>query len=123
MAISFDTDYGNTRIENLGTALSGGTLELQTSGSVEVATLTLGDPVFSSVSGKVGTFEDMGADTDAAGGDVAIFVMKDSTGTAIYSGSVTVTGGGGDIEMPNLTVSAGSTVDMNNSSAITFTEP
>jgi hypothetical protein len=123
MAISFDTSYGDTRITDLGTALSGGTLELQTSGDIEVATLTLANPVFSSVTGKVGTFGDMGADSDATGGDVAKFVMKSSSGTDIYSGTVTITGGGGDIEMPNLTVPAGSTVDMNNTSPITFTEP
>lgn len=125
MAVSFATAYGNTRLTALGQALSGGTLELLTSGDVEVATLTLGSTggtAFTSVTGKVGTFDDMTQDSGAAGGVVAKFAMKNSSGTTIYTGTVTATGGGGDITIPSVTIPVGGIVDMG-TPAITFTEP
>lgn len=126
MAISFEVAYANTRITNLGAQLSGGTLELQTSGDVEVATLTLGSAggtAFETVVNKVGTYSNMTDDADATGGVVSKFVMKDNIGTSIYGGSVTAIGGGGDIEMISLTVDAGTTVADNVTQPITFTEP
>ena len=125
MTVSFATAYGNTRLTALGQALSGGTLVLLTSGDVEVATLTLsssGSSAFASVTGKVGTFDDMTQDDSATGGVVAKFEMKNSSGTTIYTGTVTATGGGGDITIPSTTIPAGGIVDMG-ATAITFTEP
>jgi len=126
MAVSFATTYGNTRITAMGQQLSGGSLELQTSGDVEVATLGLGSSggtAFASVSAKVGTYSDMTQDSSATGGVVAKGVFKTSGGTTIYTCSVTATGGGGDIEIPSTTIPAGAVVDMNDSNPITFTEP
>lgn len=126
MAVSFTTAYGGTRLTALGQALSGGTMELQTSGGVEVATLGLGSSgstAFASVTSKVGTYQGMTQDDDATGGVVGIAVFKNSSGTEIYRCSVTATGGGGDIEIPSLTIPAGAVVDMSDADPITFTEP
>lgn len=126
MAVSFAETYGNTRLTALGQALSGGTLELQTSGDVEVATLTLssaGSTAFASVSSKVGTFNTMTPDSSATGGVVAKAVFKASDTTTIYTCSVTATGGGGDITIASTTISVGATVDMSSGTPITFTEP
>lgn len=126
MAISFENAYGNTRLTELGQELSGGTLELQTSADVEVATLTLGSTggsAFASIINKVGTYSNMTDDSDSTGGVVTKFVMKNNIGTSIYTGTVTAVGGGGDIEMDNVVVNAGVTVEDNITQPITFIEP
>lgn len=126
MSVQFTTTYGNTRLTALGQALSGGTLEFQTSAGVEVATCGLsssGSTAFASVSAKTGTYADMTADEDATGGVIAIAVFKNSSGTEIYRvTSVTTVGGGGDIEIPSLTIPAGGYVDMSGT-PVTFVEP
>lgn len=116
MSVQFTTTYAGTRLTALGQALSGGTLEFQTSGGVEVATLGLsssGGTAFASVSSKTGTYGDMTADEDVTGGLIAIAVFKNSSGIEIYRvTNITVIGGGGDVEIPSLAIPAGGYVDM-----------
>ena len=87
-----------------------GTLGFQTSGDVEVATLTFSDPAFGAASGGVITAGAITSDTNATGGTIAKARFKDSTGTEVLSCSVTATGGGGDIELNSVVVSAGQEV-------------
>lgn len=96
-----------------------GTLEIQTAGDVEVATLTFGDPAFGAAAGNpaVATANSITSDTSATGGTAAKFVVKDSDSNTVWSGSVTATGGGGDIEIDSVTISAGATVS---ASSFTF---
>ena len=91
-----------------------GTLELQTSGDSEVATLTLSYPcgTLGGTSNATLTFSSVSDDTNATGGTVAKFVIKDNSGDAILTGSVTVTGGGGDIELSSVAIGAGDTVSV-----------
>jgi hypothetical protein len=57
---------------------------------------------------KSGTWEDASAD---ATGTAAHFRIKDSTGTTCHlQGSVSGTGGGGDLELNNTSIAAGQTV-------------
>lgn len=84
-----------------------------------LASITLPADAFAAASGgsmaKAGTWEDASAD---AGGTAAHFRIKQSgdTGGATGStderieGTVTVTSGGGDIELDSTTISAGQTV-------------
>jgi len=51
-------------------------------------------------------------DTNAAGGTVDHFTVEDRDNTEVFRGTATVTGGGGDIEMSSLTISAGDTVEL-----------
>lgn len=99
---------------------SAGILEFQTSGGVEVATLTFSDPAFgAAVNGTItaGVITD---DTNATGGTIAKAVFKDSDGNAVLECSVTATGGGGDIELSSVIISAGQTVGL---SSLTYTAP
>tara|TARA_R110000772_G_C13310322_1_gene440479 strand:- start:53495 stop:53863 length:369 start_codon:yes stop_codon:yes gene_type:complete len=92
-----------------------GTLEFQTSGAAEVATLTLTDPA-GSVSGAVLTFSAITDDTSATGGTVDRFVIKSNLGGDRVLGNVLTSGG--DINLSSLVVGVGDTVSI---SSLTYT--
>jgi len=96
-----------------------GTLIINSSGDVEVATLTLSDPA-GVVSGAVLTFSAITDDTSATGGTAAKFIVTDNSGDELIYGSVTATAGGGDIELSTVTIGAGATVSI---SSLTYTAP
>lgn len=99
---------------------SAGILEFQTSGGVEVATLTFSDPAFGAAVNGTITAGAITDDTNATGGTIAKAVFKDSDGNAVLECSVTATGGGGDIELSSVIISAGQTVGLN---SLTYTAP
>lgn len=95
-----------------------GTLEFQTSGNVEVATLTFSDPAFGAATGGTATASAITSDTSATGGTVAKFVVKDSNGNPVFYGAVGTSGS--DINLSSLAVGAGDTVSI---SSLTYTAP
>lgn len=97
-----------------------GTLVFETSGDVEVATLTFSDPAFGAAATGVATASAITDDTSATGGTVAQASFYDSDANKVLECSVTATGGGGDIELSSLSVGVGDTVSV---SALTVTMP
>lgn len=89
-----------------------GTIEFQTSGGTEVATLPFSNPAFGAASAGIATANAITSDTNATGGTVAKAVFKDGAGTTILTCSVTATSGGGDIELSAVVITAGQTVSM-----------
>lgn len=89
---------------SVGTAASGTLL----------GTLTLSDPAFgnaTSANPAVATAAAISSDTNAdASGTAGWFRGYDSAGTAIIDGSITGTGGGGDMELDNTSIVAGGTI-------------
>lgn len=124
MAVTHSTTVRNAIADAVVDAIDGGaaagTLELQTSGNVEVATLTFSDPAFGAAANGVATASAITSDTSATGGTIAKAVAKDSSGNTIFTCSVTATGGGGDITLSSLVVSAGQTVSV---SSLTYSAP
>ena len=60
---------------------------------------------------KSGTWQDTSAD---AAGTLGHFRIKDSTGTTCHAqGTITATGGGGDMTVDNTSVAAGQTITVN----------
>jgi hypothetical protein len=110
----------NTVVDLLDAGAGAGTLEFQTSGNSEVATLTFSDPAFGNASSATATASAITADSSATGGTIAKAVGKDSAGNAVFTCSVTATGGGGDIELNSVSVSASQRVEV---SALTYTAP
>ena len=94
-----------------------GTLEFQTSGAVEAATVTLSDPA-GTVSAEVLTFSAITDDTSATGGTVDRFVIKSNGGGSRVLGSVATSGG--DINLSSLVIGVGDTVSI---SSLTYTAP
>lgn len=73
-------------------------------------TFTLADPAFGAASNGTVTAAAIAAATGAADGTAGWFRALDSTGAAVLDGSVTATGGGGDMTLNTVTVSVGLTV-------------
>lgn len=95
-----------------------GTLEFQTSGNVEVATLTFSDPAFGAATGGTATASAITSDTSATGGTVAKFAVKDSNGNPVFYGAVGTSGS--DINLSSLAVGVGDTVSI---SSLTYSAP
>ena len=86
-----------------------------------VATLEFTDATaFGNASNGVSTANTIADDTNAAGGTAAAFQCVDQDGTVVFSGSVTATGGGGDIELSSVAIGATDTVSI---SSLTYTQP
>lgn len=97
-----------------GTTDTGGDLVLMTSGDVEVATLPLSTPpAFGAAGAVVAGRADANAitdDTSATGGTAALFKLQNRDNTEILRGTVTAVGGGGDITISSVSITAGNTV-------------
>lgn len=107
-------------VDRIDAGAGAGTLEFQTAAGVEVATLTFSDPAFGAAASGIATASAISSDTNATGGTIAKAVIKDSTGAEVWTCSVTATGGGGDIQLSSVVISAGQTVSM---TSLTYTAP
>jgi hypothetical protein len=93
---------------------------MQTSGAVTVATLTLASTAFGAAAAGVATAAAIVSDTNAVGGTIAKAEFRNAAGTAEILCSVTATGGGGDITLSSVVISAGQTVAV---TSLTYTAP
>jgi len=122
MAITHPTAIRNTLADAVVDAIDGGTgpgtLEFQTSGDVEVATLTFSATAFGAASSGTATANAITDDSSATGGIIAKFVVKDGDGTVIFSGSVGTSGE--DINLSSLSIAATDTVSV---SSLTYSAP
>lgn len=79
-----------------------------------LGTLTLSDPAFgnaTTANPAVATASAITSDTNAdASGTAGWFRGYDSAGTAVIDGSITGTGGGGDMELDDVNIVAGGTI-------------
>lgn len=89
-----------------------GTLVFLTSGDVEVATLTFANPAFGSAVAGVATSNAITADSSATGGTIAKAQARNGAGTTIFTLTVTVSDGGGDIELNALAAAPGEPVSI-----------
>lgn len=90
-----------------------GLLVMQTAGGGTVATLTFSATAFGDADGSaIATANAITADTNAAGGTIAKAELRTGAGVAKVLCSVTAGGGGGDIILNSLVVSAGQTVSV-----------
>lgn len=122
-AVTHPTAVRNAIADLVVDSLDGGSpgkLVFRTSGDVAVATLTFSNPAFGSASSGTATSNAITSDTNAAGGTIAKATLETSAGTAKVNCSVTAPGGGGDIELSSVVVSAGQTVSV---SSLTYSAP
>lgn len=97
-----------------------GKLIFQTAGAVTVATCIFSATAFGASSAGTSTAAAITDDTNAVGGTIAKAEIRQGGATPVILCSVTATGGGGDIEMNSLVISAGQTVHV---SALTYSAP
>jgi hypothetical protein len=110
----------NFVVDQLDEGTPPGTLVFQTSGDVEVATLTLSNTAFGASASGTATAAAITADSSATGGTIAKVRLKNNVGTDKIIGSVTATGGGGDIELNSVVTSAGQQVSV---TSLTYSAP
>lgn len=85
-----------------------------------LCTLTLGDPAFGSAASGVATANAVAAVAAAATGTAGWFRAADSDGNKVLDGSVTATGGGGDMTLNTVSVVSGVDVQI---TSWTVTQP
>lgn len=107
-------------LDTAGSPSLPGKLVFQTAGSVTVATCIFSDPAFGNSAAGVATANPIVSDTNAVGGTIAKAELQNNAGTAKVLCSVTATGGGGDIQLSAVVVSAGQTVAI---TSLTYTAP
>ena len=121
MAVTHEAATRNAIADAVLTAIDTGagnaTIELRTSGDVEVATLTFSDPA-GTVSGAVLTFSAITDDSSATGGTAAKFAIISPTPTECVYGSVGTSGE--DINLSSVVIAATDTVSI---SSLTYTAP
>jgi len=107
-------------VDQIDEGVPPGKLVFQTAGGVTVATLTFGNPAFGNASGGIATAAAITSDTNAVGGTIAKAELRNAAGTPKVLGSVTGVGGGGDIELSSVIISASQTVGL---TSLTYTAP
>lgn len=82
-----------------------------------LATVTLADPAFGAASsGSASLAGTPRAATGVAAGTAGWFRLLDSTGATVLDGSVTATGGGGDLTLNTTTISTGLAIEITSGS-------
>lgn len=108
----------NAIVDLIDAGSGAGTLQFETSGDVEVATLTFSATSFGAASAGVATANAITSDTNAAGGTIAKASAYDSNSNKVVE--LTVGTSGADINVSSLTIGAGDTVSV---SSLTITVP
>lgn len=85
-----------------------------------LAEVILENPAFGAAASGVATLADPDAVTGAAAGTATWFRVLDGDDATIFDGSVTATGGGGDLTLATTTISVGLSVDVTGG---TYTQP
>lgn len=81
-------------------------------GTTLLATVVLANPAFGAAASGTAALTDPAPVTGVAAGTATWFRGLDGAGATVFDGSVTATGGGGDLELSTTTISAGLTVDI-----------
>lgn len=120
MAVTHPTAIRNGIADYVVDQLDNGTIVLQTSGNVEVATLTFGATAFGAATAGVATANSITSDTSATGGTMAKAVLRStSSDPDVVFCAVGVSGS--DINFASgVTIGAGATVQI---TSLTYTAP
>lgn len=114
------TSIADFVVDKLDAGSAAAYIEFQTSGDVECATLEMDDPAFGGAVAGIATAGAIAPDTAATGGTIAKARFFDSDDNQIFACSVTASGGGGDIELSSVVVTAGQTVAL---TSLTYAAP
>lgn len=124
-ATAVRTAVADLVVDRIDAGAAAGTLKVYTGTIGTTTTLltthTLNDPAAGNAAAGVATFNAIGDGTVAAGGGVAgWFRIEDSDGNDVFDGTITETGGGGDLEFDETTWAEGGTVSIGSG---TYTAP
>lgn len=104
------TAIADTVVDRVDAGAAAGKLVIRASSSV-LATITLADPAFGAAAAGVAALLGVPLDDNAsASGTADNFLATDSDGNTVFAGSVTATGGGGDLTLDTVTIVNGNPV-------------
>lgn len=109
MGTALATDIGSGSIIEIRSGAKPATPETAASGTLLVSITVTGS--FSSTGGVL-TAADPASASPAASGTAGHFRLKKSGGTAVLDGTVTATGGGGDMTLGSVSINTGVPVDL-----------
>ena len=123
MATRISTSARNAAASAVGALLNGGTVEIRTGSQPAtpgtaatgtlLGTLTLSATAFGSPSTGTITANSITGDSSAdASGTAGWFRGYDSSSAAVIDGSITASGGGGDMTLDNVSIVAGGTISL-----------
>lgn len=112
----------NGVVDLIDAGSAAGKLKIYDSGvSTLLAELTFSDPAFGDAASGVATANAITSDPDAnSSGTAAIFLVTDSDDNEVFRGSVTATGGGGDLELNTVTIVLNDSISV---TSFTYTQP
>lgn len=129
MAITHSTAVrnavANTVVDSIDTGGGLGSLNFRTApeAGTAIASLPFQNPAFGTagaVTAGLATAEPITDDPTAQAGTVTAFDVKNSSGDTIFQGSVSVTGGTGDIKLSSVLIGQNDTISV---SLLTYTAP
>ena len=125
MAVTHPTDVRNNiadLVVDLIDAGGAGTIQFQdgSSGDSDVATLTFSATAFGAAANGIATADTITDDTDCNAGTVSKFTVFSGAGDSCFTGTVTATGGGGDIILSSTSIGSGDTISI---SSLTYEAP
>lgn len=119
MAITLNSTLQDTVVDDVVDAVDSGSSDangdfvIKDGGGVILVTIELDNPAFGASSS--GTASASGTPkTGTAGntGTAATFEFRDRDNSTVFSGTVTASGGGGDVEMSSTSITSGDTVEL-----------
>jgi len=125
MAVTHPTDVRND-ISDLVVdkidAGGAGTIQFQdgSQSDSDIATLTFSATAFGNAANGIATAAAITDDTDCNAGTVSKFTVFSGAGDSCFTGSVTATGGGGDIILSSTAIGQGDTISI---SSLTYEAP
>ena len=101
---------------DLGTLNPTGSINIYTSGlSTLLVTLNFSNPAYANSFNGVATGNPVTNGVALTSGVASVFTVVDRDGTEIFRGTVTATGGGGDIELSSISIATSQIVSVNSS--------
>jgi hypothetical protein len=97
---------------DLGSAEDTATLRIKTAANAVLADLPMSNPAFGDSASGVAAAAAIATTAAAAGGIAAKYDVLNRDGAVVFSGSVTATGGGGDLILNNTNIAEGQDVEI-----------
>ena len=125
MAVTHPTDVRNDIADLVVDKIDAGgagTIQFQdgSQSDSDIATLTFSATAFGGAANGIATAAAITDDTDCNAGTVSKFTVLSGAGDSCFTGSVTATGGGGDIILSSTAIGQGDTISI---SSLTYEAP
>lgn len=109
----------NAIVDLVDGGVGNGVLVIQ-DGATDLVELPFSNPAFGNASNGQAIAGTITTTNASASGTADSFEVRDGSGSVLWSGDVTLTGGGGDVELSNLSINSGDPISISSAS---FTMP